>query len=68
MQVGKHGINERQSWKFAFVFLLIVSAGMLALRAAGAAFLVPEFEFSLVYLPTILAAVAYLYQLRKLGA
>ncbi len=60
MQSDQSQFGEKQGWKSAFLALLIISALMLSLRLSGAAFLILEFEFSLIYLPTILAGLLFL--------
>jgi hypothetical protein len=48
---------EKESWIYAFLILLAASAIMLALRLSGREFLVPEFEISLIYFPTVLSGI-----------
>jgi hypothetical protein len=53
--------DEKNSWIYAFVILLLVSVVMLALRLAGREFLVVEFELALVYFPTVLSGIIAAY-------
>jgi hypothetical protein len=57
--------DEKNSWLYAFVILLIASAAMLLLRFSGQAFLVPEFETALIYSPTVLAGIITAYVTMK---
>ncbi len=53
--------DERKSWIYAFLILLIISIIMLTMRVLGKEFLVLEFEVALVYFPTVLAGAAAAY-------
>ena len=65
MQSVQGRLDEGQGWALAFLVLLIVSIIMLGMRLSGAAFLILEFEFSLIYLPTILAGLLLVRLRRK---
>ena len=54
-------VDERRSWISALVILLLVSLWMLTMRFMNSAFLMLDFEVSIVYFPTILAALVVLY-------
>ena len=49
--------DEKNAWIYAFVILLIVSMAMLGLRLSGKQFLVPEFEITIIYFPTVLSGI-----------
>jgi hypothetical protein len=53
--------DERRGWTYAFMILLLVSVWMLSMRLANAPLLVLDFEVTLVYLPTALAAIVVAY-------
>lgn len=54
-------VDERRSWISALVILLLVSLWMLTMRFMNSAFLMLDFEVSIVYFPTVLAALVVLY-------
>jgi hypothetical protein len=49
--------DERRGWTYAFIILLLVSVWMLSMRLANVPLLMLDFEVTLVYLPTALAAI-----------
>lgn len=53
--------DEGRTWISAFVILLLVSIWMLSMRIMNSAFLMLDFEVTIVYLPTVLAAVVVAY-------
>lgn len=53
--------DERSTWIYAFVILLLVSTWMLALRLMKSPFLMLDFEVTVVYLPTLLAGIVATY-------
>ena len=53
--------EERKPWLYAFIILGLVSAWMLTMRLLNMQFLTPEFEVSLIYLPTTLAGIIVAY-------
>jgi hypothetical protein len=57
MSGSETAADERKSWVYAFLILLVASAIMLALRVAGRPFLVPEFEIAMIYFPTVLSGI-----------
>jgi hypothetical protein len=54
-------VDERRSWISALVILLLVSLWMLTMRFMNSAFLMLDFEVSIVYFPTVLAALVVLH-------
>lgn len=46
-------------WRYALILLIVVSSFFLALRFSGRAFMVVDFEISVIYFPTLLCAVVY---------
>jgi hypothetical protein len=55
------GSDEKNSWTYAFVILLLVSVAMLTLRFLGKEILVLEFEIALIYFPTVLSGIIAAY-------
>jgi TRAP-type C4-dicarboxylate transport system permease small subunit len=53
--------DERTSWTYAFLILLLVSAWTLLMRVMKSPFLMLDFEVSVVYLPTALAGILTTY-------
>jgi len=58
-------VEDRKTWLYAFVILLLVSIWMLSMRLMNNPLLVLGFEISLVYLPTALAGIIVLYLTKK---
>ena len=54
-------IDDRRTWIYASVILILVSVWMLVLRLMNSPFLMLDFEVALVYLPTLLAAIVAVY-------
>ncbi|HUK29167.1 MAG TPA: hypothetical protein VLV31_12150 [Candidatus Acidoferrales bacterium] len=61
-------IEERKPWVYAFVILLLVSVWMLTMRLLNQQFLSSEFEFPIIYLPTLLAGIVVVYLTVKPGS
>jgi predicted tellurium resistance membrane protein TerC len=57
--------EERRPWVYAFIILLLVSLWMLTMRLLNSPFLAPDFELSLVYVPTVLAGIIVIQLSRK---
>lgn len=55
---GPEGESTRQ-WGYALVLLAAVSAFFLALRFSGRAFIAPEFEILVIYVPTVVCVLVY---------
>jgi ABC-type branched-subunit amino acid transport system permease subunit len=53
--------EQKRPWLYAFLILGLVSAWMLTMRLLNMQFLTPEFEISLIYLPTALAGIIVAY-------
>ena len=58
-------VEEKTPWVYAFVILLLVSAWMLTMRLLNMQFLSTEFEFPIIYLPTVLAGLVVVYLTTK---
>lgn len=56
--------DERKSWLYVFVILLLVSFWLLVLRLLNLSFLVLDFELVVVYIPTILAGIIVVYTMK----
>jgi len=54
-------VDERRNWISALVILLVVSLWMLTMRIMNSAFLMLDFEVSIIYFPTVLAALVVVY-------
>jgi hypothetical protein len=52
-------ISGAKNWGYAFILLAAVSAFFLTLRLIGLAFIVPEFEVLVIYLPTVICLLIY---------
>jgi hypothetical protein len=48
-----------KDWGYALVLLAAVSAFFLALRFSGRAFIAPEFEILVIYVPTLVCVLIY---------
>lgn len=57
--------EDKKTWLYAFVILLLVSLWMLTMRLMNSPFLALDFEAALVYLPTILAGIIAFYVAKK---
>ena len=53
-----------KNWGYAFILLAAVSAFFLTLRLIGRAFIVPEFEVLVIYLPTVVCLLIYVTMVR----
>lgn len=53
--------DERTSWTYAFLILLLVSGWTLLMHVMKSPFLMLDFEVSIVYLPTVLAGILTAY-------
>ncbi len=49
--------DERKTWFYAFAILVLVSIWMVGMRLSGNAFLAPDFEATVIYLPTVVAGI-----------
>lgn len=61
--MGNEG-DDRKSWAYAFLIMLLLSGLMLGLRLASLSFLALDFELLVIYVPTLIAAVVYVYVAR----
>ncbi len=61
METQQRSQDERRLWLYAFAILLLVSLWMLLMRIFNNPFLLPEFEITVVYMPTVLAGMITLY-------
>ncbi len=57
-------ISAAKNWGYAFILLAAVSAFFLTLRLIGRAFIVPEFEVLVIYLPTVICLLIYVTMVR----
>lgn len=57
--------DEKKTWIYAFVVLLLVSVWMLTTRLLQSSFLALDFEIALIYLPTVLAGIIAVYVTMK---
>jgi hypothetical protein len=48
-----------KDWGYALILLAAVSAFFLALRFSGRAFIAPEFEILVIYVPTLACVLIY---------
>lgn len=61
MALSDTPVDERRNWISALVILLVVSLWMLTMRIMNSAFLMLDFEVSIIYFPTVLAALVVVY-------
>ena len=52
-------MSAAKNWGYALILLAAISALFLTLRLVGRAFIVPEFEALIVYLPTVVCLLVY---------
>ncbi|MGA2627769.1 MAG: hypothetical protein ABSF63_12040 [Candidatus Bathyarchaeia archaeon] len=57
--------EDKKTWSYAFIILLLVSIWMLLMRLMNSPFLALDFEISLVYLPTVLSGIIAFYVAKK---
>jgi len=57
--------EDKKTWLYAFIILLLVSLWMLTMRLMNISFLALDFEAALVYLPTILAGIVAFYVTKR---
>ncbi len=67
MVTSESASDERKTWTYAFVILLLVSSWILVMRLSNNPFLAQDFEITVVYLPTVLAGIIVLSLLVKSG-
>lgn len=53
-----------REWSYAAFLLAIVSLLFILLRVSGRAFVAPEFEMLVIYLPTVVSFLVYVAQRR----
>jgi len=53
--------DDKKTWLYAFIILLIVSLATLGIRFLLGPFLATDFEIVVIYLPTILAGLVTFY-------
>ncbi|HXZ98361.1 MAG TPA: hypothetical protein VED24_03235 [Candidatus Acidoferrum sp.] len=51
--------ESTRDWGYALVLLAAASAFFLALRFSGRAFIAPEFEILVIYVPTLVCLLIY---------
>jgi hypothetical protein len=51
--------ESTKDWGYALVLLAAVSVFFLALRFSGRAFIAPEFEILVIYVPTLVCVLIY---------
>ncbi len=57
--------EDKKTWSYAFIILVLVSIWMLLMRLMNSSFIPLDFEVSLVYLPTVLSGIIAFYVSRK---
>jgi len=51
--------DAAKDWGYALILLIAVSSFFLTLRFSGRAFIAPDFEILVIYVPTIVSVLVY---------
>jgi hypothetical protein len=59
--------DATKHWGYALILLIAVSSFFLALRFSGRAFILPDFEILVIYVPTVVCVLVYATKIVHMG-